>query len=171
MATPHLANFSLGERVIGVVAIKVGKSKAVDKPGLALCQEITEALVGVFGCSKPANWRMVQSRLRVHRGMNARGCTAARQESDGRRQDPNGAGRLGVQPADRMPGNRREFGLSFRTFFQRRLERVLLPGLFFGGRSPTFRRCFQWWSGLRASFGLSLMRSAPGRDSKNRIAT
>jgi len=59
-----LADFSFGERVIGVVAHQSGQVESRGEAGLALREEIAEALVGVFGGSKAANWRMVQSRLR-----------------------------------------------------------------------------------------------------------
>jgi len=105
MATPHLPT-SPRRAVIGVVAIRVGKSKAWrGQSGPA--REDSEALGWCLRpCQSPRNWRMVQEPLRLHRGNE---CPRVYGGSPGKPRSRSGSqfGQIcfRVQPANRIPAN------------------------------------------------------------------
>src|SRR5947209_14176133 len=70
----------------------------------------------------------------VHRGVNSARVRRLAWETQVAVRVPIGEVRFGVQPANRMPGNRGELGQPLGAFFQRGLKRVFHPGLFLGGR-------------------------------------
>ncbi len=120
--------------MIGVVAHQSGQVEGGGEAGLALREEIAEALVGIFGCSESCKLPHSPEPAAVHRRMNAAGIRRLTREAEIAVRIPIQQIRFGVQPANRMPGNGGELGLSLRAFIQYRLKRVFLPGLFLGGR-------------------------------------
>ena len=66
----HPLDADLAERA-GVVGVEAHESRHVERgreAGLAVVEQVAEALVGLGGLPKPANWRIVQSRPRYIEG-------------------------------------------------------------------------------------------------------
>ena len=58
---PASAHFTLGQRVVAVVAHESRQVEGDGEARLPLLQKIVQALVGVLGLPNPENWRMVQT--------------------------------------------------------------------------------------------------------------
>ncbi len=119
--------------MIGVVAHQSGQIEGCGESGLALREEIAEALVGIFGRAEARELPHRPKPAAVHGGMNSAGVRRLAREAEIVLGVPIRQIRFRVQAANRIPGNGGEFGLSFGAFFQRRMKRVFLPGLFLGG--------------------------------------
>ena len=65
------ADFAFGERMVGVVAHQRGQIEGDGKAGLALREQIAEALVGVFGGAEAGELAHGPEASAIHRGMNA----------------------------------------------------------------------------------------------------
>ena len=92
-----------------------------------------EAQVGVLGRSETRELAHGPKPAAVHRGMNTARIRRLAREAEVAVRVPIRQICFRVQPANGMPGNGGEFGLALGAFFQSRLKRVFLPGLFFGG--------------------------------------
>ena len=67
------ADFAFGERVVGVVAHQRRQIERGGEAGLALCEQIAKALVGVFGGAEAGELAHGPEAAAIHRGVNAAG--------------------------------------------------------------------------------------------------
>ncbi len=149
-----LADFAFGECVIGVVAHQSGQIESGGEASLTLRKEIAEALVGVFGGPESRELAHGPEPAAVHRRMDAACVRRLAREAEVAVRVPIWQIRFGVQPANRVRGNRGEFGLALRTFFKSGLEGVFLPRLFFGGGLAMRGRSLCRWYRLCGSLGM-----------------
>src|SRR6266567_2959179 len=105
--------------VIGVVAHQGGKIESGGEASLSLGEEITESLVGVFGGAESRELAHGPKAPAVHRGMDAARIRRLTGKTEVTARIPVWQISIRIQPANRMPGDGREFRLSFGTFFQR----------------------------------------------------
>src|SRR5439155_6314799 len=76
------ADFSFGECVIGIVAHQRGQVEGGGKAGLALREEIAEALVSVYSSAESRELAHGPEAAAVHRGMNAAGIWRLAREAE-----------------------------------------------------------------------------------------
>src|SRR5258708_31732267 len=123
---------------MGGVAHQSGQVESSGEAGLALCQEIAEALVRVFSGSKARELTHGPKPAAMHRGMNAARIRGLAREAEVAVRIPIWQIRFRVQPLNRVPGNGGELGLPLMAFFKGRMEGVFLPCLFFGRRRSIY---------------------------------
>src|SRR5258708_36414278 len=102
---------------MGGVAHQSGEVESSGEAGLALRQEIAEALVRVFSGSKARELTHGPKPAAMHRGMNAARIRGLAREAEVAVGFPIWQIRFRVQPANRIARNRGEFRLSLRAFF------------------------------------------------------
>ncbi len=139
--------------MVGVVAHQGRKIESGGEAGLSLGEEITESLVGVFGGAESRELAHGPKTPAVHRGMDAARIRRLTGKTEVTFRIPVWQISLGIKPANRVPGDGREFRLSFGTFFQGRLQSVFFPGLLFGGWLARYGRGFCRRRSLGGSLG------------------
>ncbi len=114
--------------MVGVVAHQRGKIKGGGETGLALREQITEALVGVRGGAESRELAHGPQASAMHGGMNAASVGRLAGEAKIACRIPLLQIGLSVETANGIAGYGREFFLAFRALPQRGLECVLFPG-------------------------------------------
>src|SRR5580700_7718423 len=131
--------------MVGVITHQSGQIEGGREAGLTLREQVAKALVGVFRRAEAGKLPHRPEPAAIHGGMDA----ARVGRLAGKAQVAVGvpARKIGgrVQTPDRISGNRGEFGLPLRTFFERGAESVFFPSALFyrrlarGGRSVAGR--------------------------------
>ncbi len=121
------ANFTFGQCVIGVVAHQGGEIEGSGKAGLALSEEITEALVGVLGGAEAGELAHGPHSAAMHGGVNAAGVGRLTGEAEVAGGVPVFEVGRGVEAANGVAGDGRELGLALGAFVESGLEGGLFP--------------------------------------------
>ena len=117
IATPHLPTSPSDKRVVGVISHERGQIERDGKAGLALREQIAEALRWYLrAVPNPANCRMVHSRSRYIVGVNAARVRRLAGKAEVALRVPTREIGLGVQAANRVAGNGGEIGVTSGVF-------------------------------------------------------
>ena len=127
-----LAHLALGEGVVAVVAHQGGQVEGNRKAGLALAEQVVQALVGVGRAAEAAELPHGPQPPAVHAGVDAAGVGRLAGEAQVALGVEVGQVSRSVEPADGMAADGGELLGALGLAFERLLERGVLPGLLGG---------------------------------------